>query len=146
MAERRTSISQHIAAPAQRVWQLLADIGAWGDWNPTIVAIEGESRPGTTVNLVSTLAPKRTFKLSVDEVAPPERMVWSDGMPFGLFTGTRTYTVEPSDGTNGEGCTFHMVEEYTGPLAGLITRSIPDMNESFQQFADGLRAAAEASS
>jgi hypothetical protein len=39
-----------------------------------------------------------------------------------------------------------MVEEYTGPLAGLITRSIPDMNESFQQFADGLRAAAEASS
>ena len=36
-----------------------------------------------------------------------------------------------------------MTEEFTGPLSGLIARSIPDMTDSFNQFADGLKAAAE---
>ena len=38
---------------------------------------------------------------------------------------------------------FSMTEEFTGPLAGLITTAIPDMTESFNQFADGLKTAAE---
>ena len=37
-----------------------------------------------------------------------------------------------------------MVEAFTGPLAGLITRAIPDLTESFELFADGLASAAEA--
>ena len=37
-----------------------------------------------------------------------------------------------------------MSEVYSGPLAGLIGRSIPDMTESFEEFADGLKEAAEA--
>lgn len=36
-----------------------------------------------------------------------------------------------------------MTEEFTGPFTGLITKAIPDMTESFNQFADGLKAAAE---
>lgn len=39
--------------------------------------------------------------------------------------------------------TFTMREEYTGPLAGLVFKSIPDMGPSFQQFADGLKQRAE---
>ena len=33
-----------------------------------------------------------------------------------------------------------MREEYTGPLLGLIGRSIPDLQPSFDQFARGLAA------
>lgn len=36
-----------------------------------------------------------------------------------------------------------MREEYTGPLAPMIFRSIPDLNPSFQQFAAGLKQKAE---
>ena len=36
-----------------------------------------------------------------------------------------------------------MTEVYTGPLAGLITKTIPDMTDSFDKFADGLKSAAE---
>jgi hypothetical protein len=32
-----------------------------------------------------------------------------------------------------------MREEYTGPLAGLIARSIPDLAPSFTRFANGLK-------
>jgi hypothetical protein len=37
-----------------------------------------------------------------------------------------------------------MTELLSGPLSGLITRTIPDMTDSFNQFADGLKTAAEA--
>jgi hypothetical protein len=38
---------------------------------------------------------------------------------------------------------FSMQERYSGLLAGLITRAIPDLSESFARFADGLKRAAE---
>jgi len=36
-----------------------------------------------------------------------------------------------------------MAEVFSGPLAPLITKAIPDMTESFEIFADGLKSAAE---
>ena len=57
-------------------------------------------------------------------------------MPLGLFTGERTYLVEPREGVTH----FEMTEEYTGPLAGLFTKAIPDLTESFNLFADSLEA------
>jgi hypothetical protein len=36
-----------------------------------------------------------------------------------------------------------MEEVYSGLMAPLITRSIPDLTESFEKFADGLKEAAE---
>ena len=64
-------------------------------------------------------------------------MTWSGGMPLGLFKGVRTFTVTPA----GDGATvFHLREEYTGPLVGLMWRSMPDLGPSFEQFANGLKA------
>jgi len=67
-------------------------------------------------------------------------MVWSDGMPLGLFKGARTFSLTPQDDGTTE---FFMEEVYTGLMAPMITKSIPDMTDSFEQFADGLKAAAE---
>ena len=134
------SVSKTIAAPAERVWSILTDASRYTDWNPTIVSLDGTIAEGETIALVSTVNPKRTFKLEVSNVAAPTSMVWSDGMPLGLFTGTRTFTVAPrEDG----GSDFTMEEVYTGALAGLITRSIPDMTDSFEEFATGLKQEAE---
>lgn len=69
----------------------------------------------------------------------PVRMTWPDGMPLGQFRGVRSYELAPRDA----GTTFSMTEEFTGPLSGLITKSVPDLTNSFNQCADGLRAAAE---
>jgi hypothetical protein len=67
-------------------------------------------------------------------------MVWSGGMPLGLFRGVRTFTLSPQ----GNGTTrFTVREEYTGPLLPMIWRSMPDLGPSFAQFASGLKARAE---
>jgi hypothetical protein len=90
---------------------------------------------------VSTVNPDRTFALKVAELVPSKRMVWSSGMPLGLFRGVRTYSLSRAAG--GPGTDFTMAEAYSGPMAGLIVRSIPDLGPSFEAFADALKAAAE---
>jgi hypothetical protein len=57
-----------------------------------------------------------------------------------LFRGVRTYALSPEGG----GTAFHMREEYTGPLLGLIWRSMPDLGPSFEKFAQGLKQRVEA--
>ncbi|MEA2673666.1 MAG: hypothetical protein QOI92_858 [Chloroflexota bacterium] len=136
----RYTVSRRINAAPEKVWALLADAAGYRAWNRAVISIEGTIATGNTVSLVSTANPKRTFKLRVTEMAVPRRMVWSDGMPLGLFKGERTYLVEPREGVTH----FEMTEEYTGLLAGVFTKAIPDLTESFNVFADSLKAAAEA--
>ena len=141
MGQRSYEVRRMIDAPAATVWNLLTDASTYADWNTSVRSIEGPIASGNTIKLVSELDPKRTFKLKVSGMDAPTRMVWSDGMPLGLFKGERTFTITEADGS----CEFHMIEAFTGPRAGLITKAIPDMTDSFAQFADGLKAAAEAS-
>lgn len=141
MGARSYQVARTIAAPASVVWGLLSDADSYADWNEAVISIEGPIEVGNTIRLVSVADPKRTFKLKVAEASPPNHMVWADGMPLGLFTGRRTFTIVERD----EGaCEFSMVEAFTGPLAGLITKAIPDLTPSFETFADGLKSAAEA--
>lgn len=133
-------VERRIDAPPERVWGLLTDAASYESWNPTVLSLDGEIAEGQTIALVSEVNPKRTFKLKVSDVHPPTSMVWSDGMPLGLFRGARRFVAE-ADG--GDATRFSMEELYTGPLAPLITKSIPDMIDSFERFADGLKAAAE---
>jgi hypothetical protein len=137
---KRFHVSRHIDAPAERVWALLTDASSYRAWNRAVISIEGPITKGATISLVSIVNPERTFKLKVTELTPPIRMVWSDGMPLGLFKGERTYRLEEVAG----GTEFSMTELFSGPLSGLISRTIPDMTDSFNKFADGLKTAAEA--
>jgi hypothetical protein len=133
-------VSRRIEAPIERVWGLLTDTSRYRAWNRAIVSIEGTIAPGSPISLVSVVNPKRTFTLRITEMQPPNRLVWSDGMPLGLFKGERTYRLDERDGATE----FSMTESFTGLLAGVFTKAIPDMSESFNLFADCLKTAAEA--
>jgi uncharacterized protein YndB with AHSA1/START domain len=136
----RYHVSRRINAPADRVWGLLTDASSYRAWNRAVVSIDGTIALGNTISLVSVVNPKRTFTLRIIEMDRPKRLVWSDGMPLGLFTGERTYRLDERDGPTE----FSMTEEFRGLLAGPFTKAIPDMTESFNLFADSLKTAAEA--
>lgn len=136
----RYVVSRIIEATPEVIWDLLTEASAYPDWNPAALGIEGEIREGETIKLTSSVNPERQFSLKVSEVEPPSHMVWWDGMPLGLFRGTRRFDVA----RHGDGSSeFEMEEVYTGLMAPLITRSIPDMTDSFEEFAEGLKVAAE---
>ncbi len=101
------SVKETIDATPEKLWGLLTDSSAFPDWNSTIVSMKGDIKVGNKIALVSTVNPKREFKINVTEMNAPSRMVWSSGMPLGLFKGERTFTLTPA----GEaGTTFEMVE------------------------------------
>jgi hypothetical protein len=130
----------NIKASPDRIWALITDAPHYTDWNTTIDRVEGKIAPGETIKVLVKVNPGRAFPVKVTEFKPNERMVWSGGMPLGLFKGERTYTLTPAG--NGE-TRFHMREEYTGPMLGMIWKSIPDLGPAFQEFAVSLKKAAE---
>ncbi len=130
------------AAPAE-IWELLTDAERYPEWNRSVVSLSGQIAEGETVKLVAAVSPKRTFALHVRDLEAGSRMVWEGGMPLGLFVGVRTFELHPLP---DETTRFSMREEYRGALAPLIARSIPDLSESFDEFADCLKAASEAAS
>lgn len=128
-----------IQASPETVWSLLTDAPAYPSWNSTVVEIDGTIAHQEKIAVTSTVDPERSFKLKVVEWEPPSRMVWSAGN-F-IFKGTRTYLVEEQ----GEGeVMFTMQEQMTGLFAGPISKAIPDLQPSFDQFAADLKVAAEA--
>ena len=128
-----------IRATPDRIWPILTDPGRLADGSFSILELSGRIAEGETIRLKSSVDPKRVFAIKVEDVVPRERMTWWNGLPFGLFRGTRRFRLTPVEG----GTEFHMREDYTGPLARMMYRVIPDLAPSFETFADGLARAAE---
>jgi uncharacterized protein YndB with AHSA1/START domain len=131
---RETSISTTIQADPAIVWALLTHAADYPRWNSTVTSIKGNIRQGETVELMSTLDAKRTFKLKVKEFVPEKRLVWGDAM------GNRTYTIDKEQGGS---VVFTMREKIGGPLFPLFAGMIPSFDESFEQFAADLKREAE---
>jgi hypothetical protein len=128
-----------IGAAPEAVWTVLVDGAGWTSWDSAVVRFEGTIAAGGKVTVYPEVNPKRGFPVKVVEFVPAQRMTWRGGMPLGLFTGTRTFRLLPQDG----GTRFELREEYTGPMAGLIFGSIPDLQPSFERFAQGLKRRVE---
>ena len=133
------AITTLIRATPEIVWAILTDGTRWTQWNTTIEKIEGSVTPGSRLKVYTKLSPGQAFPVRVSAFTPPQRMVWTGGMPLGLFQGKRTYTLTPKEG----GVEFAMEEVFSGLLAPLITRSIPDLQPSFVEFAAALKQWAE---
>jgi hypothetical protein len=112
-----------IDAPPDQVWAALVDAAGYPTWDSGVDKVDGRIAAGETVT----------------DFQPAQRMVWTGGMPLGLFKGVRTFTLAPQ----GDSTQFTVREEYTGPLLPLIWRSMPDLGPSFTQFATGLKQRVE---
>ncbi len=129
-----------IEASAERVWALLTDVARWPAWNTTVDKVDGQVVLGGILTVHAKLSPGRAFPVKVAELDAPRRMVWRGGMPFGLFVGTRTFTLAPESGGRVR---FETREEFAGLLAPLIAKSIPDLQPAFDEFVRCLKTAAE---
>ena len=130
-----------IAASQSDVWDILADGTQYAAWNPEIVGIDGSLTAGATFRAHVRIGSGavRRVPLRVADFIPPTRMVWIGGLPFGLFVGERTYTVEPTP----IGVVFKIHLVMRGPLSGLIGKSTGNRQAEIDAFAAGLKRRAE---
>ena len=129
-----------IEAGADPIWSILTDAPHYTAWDSGVERVEGRIAPGEKIRVFSKVNPGRAFPVTVTEFVPGRAMTWSGGMPLGLFKGERSFTLAP----RGDGTTeFTLREVFSGPLLGLMGRTLPDLNTAFAQFAASLKDRAE---
>jgi len=133
-------VTRQIDAPASKVWSILSDPAQLAAPEFGILSVSGQIAPNGRITLVSEVNPKRSFSLQVKDYEANHSMIWTGGLPFGLFTGRRAFRLQPQE----EGTYFTMEERFTGALAGLFTKHMPDLTASFEKFGDALKERAEA--
>lgn len=134
------SATTTIAAPPQVVWDILADPAGYPEWDPGMIRVEGNMAPGEQVKFFTKFSPDRAFAVKITAFEPGSKMVFTGGMPFGLFKSERTHRLTAGEHSTTE---FHTEEIFSGPLLPVFGRSLPDLTESFEAFAAGLKARAE---
>lgn len=106
-----------IDAPRERVWEVLADIRGWPDWNPSV----------TRVILLDEFAPQSEFHWRFDgvgivsvlqEVDAPKRLLWSGRSPG--IRAIRLWSLEEREG----GTRVKTEESFSGFLAWLLSRPL----------------------
>ena len=142
--ELRTEIE--IAAPAGRVWSILTDFGAYPQWNPFIVSLEGELHHGAP--LVARMRPPgsssaMTFKPRVTVLEPGKRFSWVGSLPIpGLFGGEHGFELIE---LGADRVRFVHGERFRGVLVSLLRKTLDGGTRSgFIAMNDALKARAEA--
>src|SRR6478609_7167181 len=108
--------STTINASPEKIWAILLDGSKYPEWDPVADKIEGRIALGETVKAYTKLSPGRAFPAKVTVFEPGRKMVWSGGMPLGLFKGVRTFTLTPK----GNGAVdFTLNESFSGPMLPL---------------------------
>lgn len=138
MFRMEVSVTEEIDAPPAAVWAVLTDASRMAGWNSTIESVQGTIAEGERIELVSTSAPDRVFRLRVSDMRPEAGMVWSDGFAP-MFKGVRTYVLSPT----AAGTRFSMTEVFSGLMLPMIAGSLPDFGPVFEAWARDLKAEVE---
>jgi hypothetical protein len=128
-----------IHAAPDTIWKVLTDGTGYPAWDSGVDRVEGRIDKGETIKVHAKISPGRTFPVKVTEFISGNRMVWTGGMPLGLFKGVRIFTLS----TLGDTTRVTVREEYTGPLLRMMWKSMPDLGPSFETFVQGLKKKAE---
>jgi uncharacterized protein YndB with AHSA1/START domain len=137
------STTTSIRATPEAVWSILTDAPGYAAWNPEIKRLDGTVALGEKLRAHVLLHGGKLQPVGVRVTAfePPRRMVWTGGLPLGLFTGRRTFTIAPRAGSGEVDFTMHL--HFSGPLSGPIAGSLGDRQPDIDAFAAALKARAE---
>ncbi len=97
--ELRTEVE--IDAPPDRVWAVLTDFAAYGEWNPFITEVRGKLEPGGRLRVELSYADGRNtaFRSSVLKVDRAEELRWVSKLWFkGLFDGEHFFQLHALEG------------------------------------------------
>lgn len=127
----------HVVAPAQMVWDTVAGVGDWPQWNPGIseVSIDGPIAEGTTFSWRAG----RSKIVSVFRLVDPPRAVGWTGKTFGV-KAVHTWEISADAG----GVRLRTEESWSGPLAGLLKKKLNAMlSEAIDKSLEITKAEAE---
>lgn len=115
--EQSTSVD--IAAPPERVWEVMVDVERWSDWADTVTWVrrldEGPLRPGSRAKISQPKLPETDYV--VTELEPGQSFTWVATGP-GVKTTAR-HSIEPLP---GGGSRVRLSVEQAGWLGSVVGR------------------------
>ena len=123
MAKRAFRIEARLGIPAPQlvVWEALADLEAWADWNPFYPQVEGQLRIGAP--LVLTEAPvghePSVVRATVVDWTPELQILWRASERYGMIQ--RLHYLE-IDKLTDDACVISNGEDWYGRLAPFVGR------------------------
>jgi len=140
-AGMKQSITVEIAAPAQRVWEVLTDVEQWPEWTETVISAkrldEGPLRPGSRATINQPKIPETEYV--VTQLDPGRSFTWVATGPGVTTTARHDVEVLP----RGRSRVTLAVEQsgWLGSVMGRFYRGLTDRYLANE--ADGLRARCE---
>ena len=137
---RKFTISTNVAAPAERVWQVMSDVERWHEWTASITSVKrlggGNFAVGSKAVIRQPKFPPALWKVTAIE--PGKSFTWISTAP-GLRVIGR-HSVEPT--VTGSRATLSL--ELEGIFGGVWGRMIRDITNRYLAFeAAGLKARGE---
>jgi hypothetical protein len=130
------------ASPAA-VWSILADTGAYPDWNPFITRLAGELTVKSTLEarIEPPNARPMTFKPTVLAARPEHELRWLGRFILpGLVDGEHTFRIEPLPEGRSR---FTQSERFSGLLVRPLKSMLGKTERGFEQMNAALKAKAE---
>ncbi|HTK82855.1 MAG TPA: SRPBCC family protein [Bacteroidota bacterium] len=139
-AKRLYSITVDIAAPQERIWEVMSDVEHWHTWTPSVRKIRRLDRgPFTLDSKVLIYQPKlppALWKATAFEEG--RSFTWISRGP-GIRV-TAHHTIEPITG----GSRVMLSVQYEGILAGMVSRLTASINDRYLGYeAEGLKKKCE---
>ncbi|WP_345971000.1 SRPBCC domain-containing protein [Sulfurimonas sp. HSL1-6] len=135
-----------IDAPAERVWEILADFTAYPQWNPFIRSIQGTPTQGKRLQVEIQPSGSKPMRFSPAVLAAEagRELRWLGRFLFpGLFDGEHAFVIEALD---EDKVRFQQNERFSGILVGLFRSSLDsDTRHGFEEMNQALKLRAEAS-
>jgi uncharacterized protein YndB with AHSA1/START domain len=134
------SITVDIAAPPERVWQVLSDVESWPSWTPTITAVHLLDDPTLQLGGRAMVQQPRLpdAEYVVTELIAGRSFIWVTDRP-GVRT-TASHTIEPVP----TGARVRLSVAQTGWLGGLIGRLYRGLTDRYlHNEANGLKRTCE---
>ena len=111
-----------VPAPPLAVWEALADLKAWPDWNPLYTRAEGVIRIGERLDLteVAPGLPGQAVAATIIDWVPEIQLLWRVSERRGLIQ--RLHYIE-IDKLTDEACILSSGEDWFGRLAPFVGRA-----------------------
>ena len=138
MAHFETTID--IAAPPERVWEVMSDLERWPEWTQSMSRVERlNDRPAGVGSRVRVKQPRLAAAVfDITSWNPPRGFDWVARNP--LVTAVARHDIAPSAG----GSRVTLSVTFSGPLGGVIAWVYGSLTQRYVQMeAEGLRRRAE---
>ncbi|WP_067538734.1 SRPBCC domain-containing protein [Nocardia crassostreae] len=138
-----------IDAPAELVWQVLTDLGSYGEWNPFVASCSSTLEPGAPIDMQVRLigSKPKTQREFIHSHTPGKEFSYRMKPVPGVLRSERSHTLTPlSDGRTRYDSHFQL----EGPLSivvstvlgAALSRGFDGMTTAVKQRAESLRASA----